>query len=250
MRLIFLILTILMIAPLGDGAGAARAAEIVVMSDTPVAAPLNRIGDLFQRDTGNVIHFVFDLSPAIEKKIADGQAADAIIVQPNFLADLTASGKIAAGDHSTIARVGIGLFSRAGTATPDISTVETFKQTLLKADLLVFSNVAGGNYFATVLEKMGIADTVKDKVVRANPSDVIGRVVDGKGDDIGVISMTLVAADKRLKLIGPLPAEYQSYLLYAAAPTSATASPEVSSAFVKFLTTPEAKKEFAAAGAE
>ena len=36
--------------------------------------------------------------------------------------------------------------------------------------MLVFCKVAAGNYFATVLERLGIADAVNDKVVRANPT--------------------------------------------------------------------------------
>ena len=47
--------------------------------------------------------------------------------------------------------------------------------------MLVFSNVAADNYFASALDHLGIADAVKDKVVRANPGDVIARVVEGNG---------------------------------------------------------------------
>jgi len=227
----------------------ADAAEIKVMTDTPVASVLARIGDVFHRDTGNQVKLVFGLSPAIEKKIADGEAADVVVIQPNFVNNLVDSGKIVGGQFPTIARVGIGLFARADGNTPDVSTVATFKQALLDADMLVFSNVAAGNYFATVLERLGIADAVKDKVVRANPTDVIARIVESKGNDIGVISMTLLVADKRLRLVGALPAEYQSYLYYTAASMVASQSPDAAKEFVQFLTSPAAKKEFAAAGA-
>lgn len=135
----------------------ASAAEIKVMADTPVAPALVKIGDIFRRDTGNAVKFIFGLSPAIEKKIADGGPADVVVVQPNFVNNLVKSGKVAGGQFPTIARVGIGLFTRADGGVPDISTVATFKQALLDADILVFSNVAAGNYFATVLERLGIA---------------------------------------------------------------------------------------------
>lgn len=227
----------------------ANPAEIKVMADTPVAPALVKIGEIFQRESGNAVKFVFGLSPAIEKKIADGEPADVIVVQPNFVNHLVKSGKVVGGPFPTIARVGIGLFTRADGGDPDISTVATFKQALLDADVLVFSNVAGGNYFATVLERLGIADAVKVKVVRANPTDVIARIVEGTGKDIGVISMSLVVPDKRLKLVGALPAEYQSYLYYSAASVAASQSPDAAREFVQFLTLPAAKKEFDAAGA-
>jgi ABC-type molybdate transport system substrate-binding protein len=61
--------------------------------------------------------------------------------------------------------------------------------------------------------------------------------------------MTLVVADKRLKPVGALPAEFQNYLHYAAASMAASQSPDAAKDFVRFLTSPAAKKEIAAAGA-
>jgi molybdate transport system substrate-binding protein len=112
------------------------------------------------------------------------------------------------------------------------------------------SNVATGNYFATVLERLGIADAVKAKVTRAAPADVVTRIVQGKGNDLGVGTITLILKDKRLKLVGPLPGELQSYLVYAAAVTTNAQSPEAGMDFIRFLASPSARAAFAAAGAE
>src|SRR5947209_156786 len=166
--------------------GWAYATEITVMSDTPVANALSHIGDIFRQETGNEIKFVFGLSPVIHKKVTDGEPGDVLIIQPNFINDLVASGKVAAGQHPSIAKVGIGLFVRADAQAPDVSTVAAFRQALLNADALVFSNVAAGNYFATVLERLGIANAVRDKVLRASPPDVVARVVQGKGSESDV----------------------------------------------------------------
>jgi molybdate transport system substrate-binding protein len=231
-------------------AGTAHTSEITVMSDTPVASALSSIGDLFRQRTGNEIKFVFGLSPIIQKKVTDGEPGDVLIIQPNFINDLVASGKVAAGQHPSIAKVGIGLFVRADAQAPDVSTVAAFRQALLNADALVFSNVAAGNYFATVLERLGIANAVRDKVLRASPPDVVARVVQGKGSDIGVMVVTLIKADKRLQLIGTLPAEFQSYLVYAATPLVSSHSPGVAGEFTDFLSSPQARKEFIASGAE
>jgi molybdate transport system substrate-binding protein len=230
--------------------GGAYASEITVMSDTPVAAALSRIGDNFHQISGNEFKFVFGLSPVIHKKVIDGEPGDVLIIQPNFINDLVASGKITAGQHPTIAKVGIGLFMRADGRAPDVSTVDAFKQALLNADALVFSNVAAGNYFATVLERLGISNAVKDKVVRASPPDVVARVLQGKGSEIGVMVVTLIKADKRLQLIGTLPADYQSYLVYTAAQLMSARSPQAAGEFIDFLSSAQARKEFIASGAE
>ena len=230
--------------------GGAHAAEITVLSDGPLAPALRPIADAFGSERSRQVKFVFGLSPVIHKKVTDGEPGDLLIIQPNFINDLVVAGKIAAGQHPSIAKVGIGLFTRADAQALDVSTVAAFRQALLNADALVFSNVAAGNYFATVLERLGISSAVKDKVVRASPPDVVARVLQDKGNDIGVAVVTLIKADKRLRLVGTLPAEFQSYLVYTAAPLVTSSAPEAADEFIQFLSSPQARKEFIASGAE
>jgi molybdate transport system substrate-binding protein len=86
--------------------------------------------------------------------------------------------------------------------------------------------------------------------VPPGPAGVAERIVQGKGNDIGVLPIPLINANKKLRLIGPLPAEFQSYLVYAAAPMSGAASPQTARAFIAFLASPAAKAFFAANGVE
>lgn len=79
------------------------------------------------------------------------------------------------------------------------------KQTLLNADSLIFNNVASGDYFAKVLERLGIAEAVKAKVIRLDPSVMNERVIQSKGNDIGVGVVPLINTTKGLRLLGPLP---------------------------------------------
>ena len=223
---------------------------IKVMSDGPLQPALVRIGEAFRRDHGHQVEFVFGTSPVVHKKVVDGETADVLIIQPNFVAELVKSGKVVVGEHPVIGRVGFGLAARSETPLRDISTTEAFKQILLNADSVIFNNVASGNYFATVLERLNIAESVKAKVVRLPPAAVFERVIQGKGDDIGVGTIPLINATKGLRLIGPLPAEVQSYIVYAAAQMSGAPSPEAGRAFIAFLGSPTAKSLFAANGVE
>ncbi len=227
--------------------GGTHAAEITVLSDGQLAPALRPIAESFRRESGHDVKFVFVPSPAIHRMMAEAQTADVVITQ--FIDELVKAGKVAAGEHPVIAHVGIGVFTRRDATAPDISTAQALKQALLSADTIALSNVAAGNYFATVLERLGIADAVKDKVVLTKPADVVARVLLGKGKNLGIFTLPLIIADKRLKLVGALPSELQSYLVYTAAPTAKPPSPEAAKQFIQFLTLPQAKKEFAAVGA-
>jgi molybdate transport system substrate-binding protein len=224
--------------------------KIRVLSDGPLRPALIKIGEAFCRESGNQVEFVFGTSPVIHKKIADGETADVLIIQPNLVTELVQAGKVVPGEYPVVGRVGFGLAVRADAPARDISTTEAFKQTLLNADSLIFNNVASGNYFAKVLERLAIAEAVKPKVVRLDPSAVNDRLIRGKGNDIGVGMIPLINTTKGLRLLGPLPAELQGYIAYAAVPITSSTSPQTGKAFLKFLASPAAKVAFAANGVE
>src|SRR5437870_3204210 len=77
--------------------------------------------------TKHQVEFVFAPSPIIHKRIMDGESADIVIVQPNFLAELASNGKVDPGDHPAFGRVGIGLAARADAPARDIKTPDALK---------------------------------------------------------------------------------------------------------------------------
>jgi molybdate transport system substrate-binding protein len=165
-------------------AGTAEAATIKVLCDGPLAPALPAVAEAFRKKTGHQVEFAFAASPVIHKRIMDGESTDVVIVQPNFLAELAAKGKVDPGDHPAFGRIGIGLAARADAPARDIKTADALKQVLLKADTIAFNNVASGNQFAKVLDRLGIAEEVKGKVVRTDPGKMYDPVLNGSGDDL------------------------------------------------------------------
>lgn len=227
---------------------AARAAEIKVMSDSPLQPALEKVVDLYRQQTHTDVSLVFDPSPAVKKRIEDGETADVVIVQPDFVDDLAKSGKVAAGDRPIIGHVGVGLGNRKDSPAHDISTPEKFKNTLLGADMLVFNNAASGNAFEKVLERLGVAETLKPKTVRTSPLGIFEPVLKGKGNDMAAGTIPLIATTPGIKLLGPLPGEFQSSLTYTAVLMTKTAQRDTAEGFIKFLVSPTAKSAFAANG--
>ncbi len=198
------------------------------MSDSPLKPALAKVVDLFRQETHNQVTLAFDPSPAVKKRIEDGEAADVVIVQPDFAEELTKSGKVSAGDRPVIAHVGVGLGNRIESPVYDISTVEKFKSTLLGADLLVFNSVKSGEAFAKALDRLGIAETLKPKIVRTTPNGIFEPVLKGKGNDMAAGTIPLIATTPGIKLLGPLPGDFQTLPTYTAllmtrAPQPATA---------------------------
>ena len=75
------------------------------------------------------------------------------------------------------------------------------KSTLLGADLIVFNSVKSGQAFAAVLSRLGIAETLKPKIVRTAPNDIFKPVLTGKGNDMAAGTIPLIATTPGMKLL-------------------------------------------------
>jgi len=224
--------------------------KIRVLSDGPLRPALTEIGEAFYRERGSHVEFVFGTSPVIHKKVTDGEIADVLIIQPSFVTELVTAGKVVGGEHPVIGRIGVGLAARADSTARDVSTTQGLRQTLLNADSLIFNNVASGDYFAKVLERLGIAEAVKAKVIRLDPSAVNDRVIHGRGNEICIGVIPLLKTTRGLRFLGPLPAELQSYVSYAAALLTNSPYPQGGKAFNNFLISPAARAALTANGVE
>jgi len=91
---------------------------------------------------------------------------------------------------------------------------------------------------------------VKAKVVRTEPGKMFEPILSSSGDDLAAGAITLIRADTRLRLIGALPAELQTYLQYAAIPLTGAPNMKAAVDFVRFLFTPAVKAQLAAAGVD
>ena len=231
-------------------AATVQAAGIMVMSDSPLEPALTKVVDLYRQQTHNQVILAFAPSPVVKKRIEGGEAADVVIVQPDFAEDLTRSGRVNPGDRPIIAHVGVGLGNRKDAPTYDISTVEKLKNTLLGADLIAFNSVKSGQAFANALERLGIAETLKPKIVRTAPNDIFEPVLKGKGNDMVAGTIPLIATTPGIKLLGPLPGDLQSTLTYTAVLLANTSQRDTAEGFIKFLMSPQAKEIFAANGAK
>jgi molybdate transport system substrate-binding protein len=250
-RAVFCLTSIGFAAMLAVSTHVSSQGRLKVLADTPLRPALMEIGEAFRRDSGVQPDFLVDSSPAILKKVADGEAADVLIVQPEHVTVLTNSGKVVTEEHPVIGRVGLGLAARADAPPQSISTVEALREVLLNADTVLFNTVVSGDQFAAVLERLNLADAVRAKVVRLPPGPAIyDRVMEGRGNDIAAGVIPIINETKGVRLIGPLPAEVQMYQVYAAARMTAAGSPEAAKRFVAFLISPAAKASFSANGVQ
>jgi molybdate transport system substrate-binding protein len=166
------------------------------------------------------------------------------------IAGLMKQGKIVEGTRRVLGRTGIGVGVREGAPKPDISTVEAFKRTLLDAKSVLYSGVgSSGVYFQSLLERLGIAEELKPKLRMSGGGR--GAEIVAKGEaELVVIGVAVILLTPGVDLVGWLPAELQSYVIFTAGVSASAKEPKAATALVDFLTTPGARAALKAKGVE
>ncbi|TCL62699.1 substrate-binding domain-containing protein [Rhizobium sp. BK251] len=170
----------------------------------------------FETATGFTVAVKRELNPTVKKQIEAGEPFDVVITNPNLVDDLTASGKVEAGSQIAFGRIAMGVAANAGSRPPGIESVEAFKQALKSAKSIAYaSEGTSGGYFSGLLERLGIAEEVKSKLVAVTggqTAPAVGR----REAELGVVPVTSIpAASPKVMLVGKFPPELQSYVDFA-----------------------------------
>lgn len=230
---------------------ASFAAEIKVLSAGAVKPALAPLIDSYRAHTGDSVNISYGAMGAIKDKIAAGEPADVVIGTPEGLADIEKQGKLVAGSQVPLGIVGMALAVRAGAASPDISTPERLKQALLKATTIGYPDpvkATSGKHFASVLQRLGIADAVKAKTVTKGDGALVADAV-AKGEiELMAGQASEILPVTALKLVGPLPGDLQKVTTYSAAVAADAKSSQAAAAFIRYLTSKDGRAVFASKG--
>jgi molybdate transport system substrate-binding protein len=237
--------------------GMASAAELRVMISAGFYQVYSELGPSFERTSGHRLvttrgPSMGDSPEAIPARLARGEAADVVIIDEKSADELGRRGLLRPDSKISLARSLIGMVVRAGTARPDISSVEPLRTTLLTAKSIAYSDSGSGAYLSTTLfPKLGIADQVAGKMrkVRGPPSGEPVAAVVARGEaEIGFQQVSELIHVPGVTFVGTIPSEVQPMTFFAGALTSATKEPEMGTALIRFLASSEAAPVISKAG--
>ena len=229
-------------------------ATIKVMSCGAVQAMVTAIGGEFQRASGHWLDLNFGTAGALRARFLAGEAADLIILPDASIAALEKQGLLLAGNVKDLGRTITGVAVREGAAAPDISTPEAFRQALLAADGVAYSDPqaggSSGTFFAELLQQLGIAEEVNRKAVLGKRGyEVAQAVADGRAA-IGTTFISEILTVKGVTVVGPLPGALHNANTYTAAIPKDAVQPEAARALLRALTDPASRDRWTAAGLE
>lgn len=228
------------------------AGEIHVVSVEAARDVLEPAAKDFSQKTGYAVSFSYVTAGQVRDKVAAGEPVDLAITSRAMIAELVKSGK--AASSTDLVRSGMAVAIRDGAMAPDLSTPDAFVKALLAARSVAYTNPAAGGtagvYFAGLLQRFGIADSVnKTAVLATSGRDVAARVASGEAE-FGITFPSEINPVKGARVGGMLPAAVQNYVTYSAAIPVASKNAENARAFRDMLAAPAVHDLWRKAGFE
>jgi molybdate transport system substrate-binding protein len=232
------------------GAATADAAEIKIMAPRAVWTVLEVAGPEFERASGHKLNISVDLAAVVVRRVNAGEAFDIAVATPAQIDALVKDGKLIADTRSDLTRAGIGVEVRKGAPKPDIGTVEAFKRAMLAAKSIGYLKIgASGQMVAAMLERIGLTEAIKSKITLPENDVVSEMVAEGK-IEIGMVNISQILTTPGVDLVGPLPSELQSYIVFSAGVSASSKAPDAARDLLKFLKSPAAIAVMKAQGME
>jgi molybdate transport system substrate-binding protein len=220
----------------------ARAAELKVLSTVALTPALDELKPRFESN-GDRLTIVYNTIAELKKRIEGGETADVIVLSRPILDEFAGQGKIVQGSVVTIGASYVAVGVRAGAPVPDISTAEKLKAVLLAAKSISYADPskggASGVYFAKVLDRLGITEEMKPKT-KLVPNAQAGELVVSGEAEIGVAQASEIAAVPGTVVVGPLPGDLNSRIVFAVGIGSTCQNPAAAKALIDLLASPAA----------
>ena len=250
-----LVALLTLLAALGFHAAPARADEVHVMVSGGFTAPFKVLAAEWEKATGHTVVTVYGASmgstpTAIPNRLRRGEPADVVILARQALDALATDGAVRAGTQVDLVRSRIAMAVRAGAPVPDISTEAKFRDALLNAPSVAYSDSASGTYISTqMFRRMGIADqlTPKSKMIPGTP---VGETV-AKGEAaVGFQQLSELKPVDGITIVGPIPESVQLVTLFSAGIATSSKAPAPAQALIQFLVSRQAWETIRNAGLE
>ena len=228
----------------------AQAADIRVLAPGFVYnSALKELAADFTKQTGvNVIVTEVGMNVALNRMKTEVPAADVVALPSDLMNTLALDGGIVTATYTPLGRDELGLAVKKGAPKPDISTVEKLAAVLKSAQAVEVNDPKAGTMQGVIID--GILKRPEFAGVHVVPvakGEGAGALARGEGD-MAIQLVPEILNKPPIDLVAPLPAELGGHMDAMLAVSSRSTDQKNALAFIKFLTTSQAKATWTAKG--
>jgi molybdate transport system substrate-binding protein len=228
-------------------------ATLNIISAGAMQAVVTTLIPVFEKTSGATVSATYGAVGQQKARVLSGEPADVILLTPEMLDDLAATGWVVPGSQRTLGRVGMGVVVPKGHPAVDVSTPDTLRAAMLAASVVVYPDpqiASAGRNFDNALIKLGIRDALADRI-RHFPNGNVSMTWLGEQRIPGSIGVTQVSEIKPIPtvdLLPTFPAELQVITAYGAARAAKGGEPALGQVFFDLLCSARGREVIVGAG--
>jgi molybdate transport system substrate-binding protein len=190
---------------------------------------------------------------AMKDKFAAGSPCDVIILTEALIRGMVDAGQVDKETHAALGGVPTGVAVLEGAALPDVNTAAGLRAAVTQASGIYFPDpekATAGIHFAKVLRSLGLYEELAPRL-RPFPNGATAmREMAKTGDKrtLGCTQMTEIVITPGIRLVGPLPKEFELVTVYSVAVSERAANPTQARRLAQMLASPQASSIRSACG--
>ncbi|MBI4048951.1 MAG: substrate-binding domain-containing protein [Devosia nanyangense] len=197
--------------------------------------------DLLPSLAGPKPELIWDPTAALMARIEQGERADGIFAIDGSMHKLVDAGLLDPASIVPVVQAEFGIAVSLDMPMPKLENADDLIVLLLSVPTLCYSRAgASGIYFETLIDRLGIGDTVRAKSL-VIPAGLTAEQVRKGRAVLAVQQMSELRAVDGVRIVGPLPPDCQQKTDFSAGVFADATEPEAAREFIATLTSPEAR---------
>jgi molybdate transport system substrate-binding protein len=206
-----------------------------------------RLAPKFKEMTGFDIDGEFGAVGAMADKLRNGQPSDLVILTAAIVTKLAQENRVVSASIADIGLVETAIAVRSGDPKVRIDNAASLRAALLAADAIFVPDMitsTAGIHMARVLQQLGIADVVTDRLqIHPNGATAMRHMAaSGAVRPIGCTQSTEIISTPGVVLSGSLPKGCGLATMYTAALTTRAANARQAKSLIDLLTDPDQRE--------
>ena len=220
----------------------AAAAEIKMISAMAMHATWLELMPLYEKASGETVTIIWSPGLEVAHHVESGEKADIAVLAAAGVDDLIKKGFLAEGSRVPLVNSLVGIAIRPGAPKPDLSSVASFRQSLLDSKSIVLSAGTSSLYLRKMFQTLGIGKEMDAKMFRSptGRNENVANVLRRGDADLGFQQVSELIDEKGIDLLGPIPADVQEVTVWSAGLYRDAKEPERAKALLRFIKSPEA----------
>ena len=221
------------------------AAELTVHAAASLSDAMKEIGAAYEKESGDKLQFNFGASNMLERQIEEGAPADVFLSADEAKMDaLEKKGLLLSGTRRSLLSNSLVIVVAADSTALPKSAADLAKPECKKIALAETRSVPAGIYARAYLEKMGLWESVSEKVVPTENVRAALAAVQSGNVDAGIVYKTDALISKKVKVTVEISEADAPKISYPVGVVKSSKEPERAKKFVEYLAGPAARSVF------